>query len=114
MNYYNVYAPFFNETNIYMCVPVLINWICLLWLSTGVKKHILRLPVTSVPDSVTTYMCMKFKLPTDGDYHIIAEEPVIDNDHVVHHMIMFGCQDLGNYKLHLIVVIAKLLFIYIN
>lgn len=70
--------------------------------------------MTSVPETKTTYMCMKFKLPADGDYHIIAEEPVIDNGHVVHHMILFGCQDLGNYKMHLTVVIATILFICFN
>nr|XP_034313831.1 dopamine beta-hydroxylase-like [Crassostrea gigas] len=34
---------------------------------------------------------MTFDLPTDGDYHVIAMTPVIDNVIVMHHLLLFGC-----------------------
>ncbi|KAK3604320.1 hypothetical protein CHS0354_025447 [Potamilus streckersoni] len=52
-----------------------------------------HLPKTEVPANETTYICMKFELPMDGDFHLVAIEPVIDNEYVVHHILVFGCSE---------------------
>ena len=54
---------------------------------------VLRFPPTAVPAQETTYMCMTFDLPQNGSYHLIADEPMIDNHYVVHHIIIYGCDD---------------------
>ncbi|XP_033727074.1 tyramine beta-hydroxylase-like [Pecten maximus] len=59
----------------------------------GVKNMSLRIPRTFVPDAKTSYLCVKLDMPTDVDYHIIGLEPLIDNEHATHHIIMFGCED---------------------
>ena len=46
-----------------------------------------------VPLADTTYVCQIFELPSDGDYHIIASEPVIDNVNVLHHILVYGIPD---------------------
>lgn len=51
----------------------------------------LTFPKTPVPVEETNYYCMAFKFPQDGDYHMIATEPIIDNIHVMHHILLFGC-----------------------
>ena len=33
------------------------------------------------------------QLPADQQYHAIGYEPIIDNVDVMHHMLMFGCDD---------------------
>jgi hypothetical protein len=38
---------------------------------------------------------MIFELPQDGDYHMIATQPFIDNDYVMHHILLFGCENSG-------------------
>ncbi|XP_062622232.1 uncharacterized protein LOC134283766, partial [Saccostrea cucullata] len=56
----------------------------------------LKFPTTMVPATETNYFCMTFDLLTDGDYHLIASEPLIDNADVLHHMILYGCKDTVN------------------
>lgn len=51
----------------------------------------LTFPKTPVPVEETNYYCMAFEFPQDGDYHMIATEPIIDNIHVMHHILLFGC-----------------------
>lgn len=51
----------------------------------------LKFPKTPVPMEETNYYCMAFEFPQDGDYHMIATEPIIDNVHVMHHILLFGC-----------------------
>lgn len=51
----------------------------------------LKFPETAVPAEETSYYCMTFEFPQDGDYHMIATEPIIDNVHVMHHILLFGC-----------------------
>jgi len=55
----------------------------------------IRFPRTSVPSHTTTYMCLVFDFPQDGDYHVVATKPVIDNHHVMHHILLFGCDETG-------------------
>jgi hypothetical protein len=57
-----------------------------------------RFTETPVPDVETSYMCMIFDLPSDRDYHLMAYEPVIDNEHVMHHILLYGCDPNGMYK----------------
>ncbi|XP_059175935.1 tyramine beta-hydroxylase-like [Physella acuta] len=58
-----------------------------------VKNLTMRFPRTLLPSDDTSYFCMNFDLPADQDYHIIANEPVLDNMNVMHHILMFGCVD---------------------
>ncbi|CAG2237960.1 Temptin [Mytilus edulis] len=51
----------------------------------------IRFPETAVPAEETTYSCMIFNLPSDQDYHLMAYEPNIDNEMVMHHIIIYGC-----------------------
>ena len=65
---------------------------------SDVQSLTLRLTETPVPAQETTYMCQAFELPHDRDYHIIANEPYLDNRYVIHHMIAFGCDtDEGRF-----------------
>ncbi|XP_046560664.1 dopamine beta-hydroxylase-like [Haliotis rubra] len=59
----------------------------------GVQKRILRFPLTAIPDNETTYRCMTFDLDESQDYHMIATKPEIDNFHITHHMLLYGCHD---------------------
>ena len=40
---------------------------------------------------MTNYFCKTFRLPSDGDYHVVASDPLLDNTKVIHHMILYGC-----------------------
>ncbi|KAL5011657.1 hypothetical protein ScPMuIL_010208 [Solemya velum] len=62
---------------------------------TDVRRVTLRLPPTAVPAKETSYFCMIFELPTDGDFHMVATQPVLDNRHVMHHILLFGCDESG-------------------
>ncbi|KAK3089057.1 hypothetical protein FSP39_000478 [Pinctada imbricata] len=53
----------------------------------------LRFPETPVPAVETTYLCMTFDLPNDTDYHLIATQPIINNEYVMHHILLYGCDD---------------------
>ncbi|KAK0040032.1 DBH-like monooxygenase protein 1 [Biomphalaria pfeifferi] len=61
--------------------------------NTGIETVDVRLTKHTLPAAETTYMCMSFNLPEDQDYHIVADEPLIDNAYVVHHMMLYGCDD---------------------
>ena len=53
----------------------------------------MNFPLTAVPAKETTYMCMTFDLPQDGDFHVIADQPNIDNEYVAHHILIYGCDN---------------------
>ncbi|XP_071097544.1 dopamine beta-hydroxylase-like [Haliotis cracherodii] len=53
----------------------------------------LQFPRTAVPAKETTYMCMVFDMPSDVDHHLIGYKPYIDNDNVMHHILIYGCDD---------------------
>ncbi|XP_071096535.1 tyramine beta-hydroxylase-like isoform X2 [Haliotis cracherodii] len=61
--------------------------------SPDVLNFTIRFPETEVPAEDTTYMCMIFDVPSDRDYHYIASKPLIDNDNVMHHVVVYGCTD---------------------
>ena len=70
---------------------------------TGVEIFTMKLPPTPVPAKETTYMCMTFDLPQNGSFHVIADQPSIDNDYVTHHIVVNGC-DEGSGMLSNIVI----------
>ena len=54
----------------------------------------MRIPLTNAPEQETTYMCMVFEWPdVTMDFHIIANEPIINNSYIMHHMLLYGCPD---------------------
>ena len=63
---------------------------------SGTLQQAVRFPVTRIPPEATNYFCMLFDLPSDGDYHLVATTPIINNSASLHHMILFGCQLPGN------------------
>ena len=65
------------------------------YIFTDTKNITIKFPVSKVPKQVTTYRCILFEFPQDGDYHMVATEPIIDNHDVMHHILLFGCQDSG-------------------
>ncbi|KAK3761290.1 hypothetical protein RRG08_014301 [Elysia crispata] len=52
-----------------------------------------KLPRTTVPGQVTSYVCQTQPIPmtSQHEYHAVAFEPLIDNRDLVHHMLLFGC-----------------------
>ncbi|XP_033727098.1 peptidylglycine alpha-amidating monooxygenase-like [Pecten maximus] len=59
----------------------------------GTKNMSLRIPKMAVPASMTSYYCMTYQMPSDIDYHIISLEPLVDNVNVLHHILIYGCED---------------------
>ena len=55
-------------------------------------------PETIIPSTETNYYCMTFDLPSDQDYHVIATEPIMDNLEVLHHILVYACEDGKGYK----------------
>ena len=56
-----------------------------------------RLLPTPVPAEVTTYICMLFRVPDEVSLHLVAMQPLLNNTRVVHHMLLFGCRDGGEW-----------------
>ena len=66
-----------------------------IFLFLGVMQYDIRLSRQRVPPKKTSYMCMVVDVPTEGDFHIIATSPLIDNDQAVKHMLLYGCLENG-------------------
>jgi dopamine beta-monooxygenase len=62
---------------------------------SDVKKLTLRIPETEVQQHGSKYMCTHLHAPMEGNYHVVAVEPLINNTEVVHHIILFGCHKTG-------------------
>ncbi|XP_021362324.1 tyramine beta-hydroxylase-like [Mizuhopecten yessoensis] len=60
--------------------------------SPDVQEFRVTFPSTDVPAQETTYMCMNFALPADQDYHVIADKGSIDNEFVMHHILIIACE----------------------
>ncbi|KAK7088602.1 MOXD1 homolog 1-like [Littorina saxatilis] len=59
-----------------------------------VRTMTARLDLTAVPPQETTYICQIFEVDDVlNDYHMIAATPVINNSYILHHMVIFGCED---------------------
>jgi len=39
----------------------------------------------------TIYDYVRFNFPEDAAYHMVGVEPIVDNEEMVHHFVMFGC-----------------------
>ncbi|XP_071153963.1 tyramine beta-hydroxylase-like [Mytilus edulis] len=61
-----------------------------------VKELTLRIPKTKVQHKGSRYICTHLHVPLDGDYHVIAVKPLIDNSRVIHHIVLFGCDAVEN------------------
>ena len=63
---------------------------------SGTTNVTFRLPAeTPVDGRETIYKCMVFDYPQDGDYHLVANEPVLDNLNIMHHILLIGCDGTG-------------------
>ncbi|GFS24645.1 DBH-like monooxygenase protein 1 [Elysia marginata] len=61
--------------------------------NTGVRQIDMAFLETTIPATETNYYCMTFDLPSDQDYHVIATEPIMDNMEVLHHILVYACED---------------------
>ncbi|XP_067661007.1 DBH-like monooxygenase protein 1 [Haliotis asinina] len=68
--------------------------------SPDTQNLTLRFPRTQVPAQETTYKCMLFDVPQDQDYHVVAIKPYIDNDNVMHHILLYGCGEFDETDAH--------------
>jgi dopamine beta-monooxygenase len=57
----------------------------------GAFKRDYRLSLTQVPSDETTYMCQAFEISTNETLYMVANEPVVNNSNVLHHMLAYGC-----------------------
>ncbi|XP_067660247.1 dopamine beta-hydroxylase-like [Haliotis asinina] len=73
------------------------EFICNATKEPEVKNFTLRYPPTRVPPTETNYYCMTFDvseyIDMSHDYHLIATKPEINNSNVMHHIVLFGCND---------------------
>ncbi len=54
----------------------------------------IKFPSTTIPTTETNYMCMLFDMPLDADYHLFGWEAILDNVNVIHHMLVYACDDV--------------------
>ncbi|KAK3605265.1 hypothetical protein CHS0354_037666 [Potamilus streckersoni] len=66
-----------------------------------IRNITVRFPKTEVPPKETTYKCMVFDLPQDGDFHLVASKVLLDNVNVMHHILIFGCTNTSNSSIPL-------------
>ncbi|WAR31632.1 DOPO-like protein, partial [Mya arenaria] len=57
------------------------------------RNMTVRFPKLAVPVKATTHYCMIFQFPQDGDFHMVATQPLLDNKKVMHHILFFGCAE---------------------
>ncbi|KAL4219112.1 hypothetical protein ACF0H5_021695 [Mactra antiquata] len=57
------------------------------------KNVTITLPKLTVPPIETSHICMVFDFPIEGDFHIVAFKPAIDNARVLHHILLNGCEN---------------------
>jgi len=62
-------------------------------LITDTLNMTVRFPLLPVPLKATTHYCMIVKFPVDSDYHIVATQPLLDNKHAIHHILLYGCAE---------------------
>ena len=67
---------------------------------TGVTSIDLLIDQVAIPATETTYLCMTFDLPSDTSYHLIADEPILDNARALHHMFVSGCSSLDGKNIN--------------
>ena len=59
-------------------------------------------PRTEIPTEATNYFCHYIPLNVEAGktYHMIASEPLIDNEEVMHHTLVYGCRDEESKNVH--------------
>ncbi|XP_033750973.1 dopamine beta-hydroxylase-like [Pecten maximus] len=75
--------------NWFNCTPA--GLICPAISEPGVQRLHYQMPRTTIPAAETTFKCVNLEFPVDRDYHVIADTAILDNQNVVHHMILFAC-----------------------
>ena len=50
-----------------------------------------KFPKRKVPAQETTYTCIIVEVPEVEDHHMVANKPLVDNEKVVHHLLVYGC-----------------------
>ncbi|XP_053380250.1 uncharacterized protein LOC123524569 [Mercenaria mercenaria] len=60
---------------------------------TVTKNFTINIPRMEVPVKETSHKCMVFDFPQDGDFHMVATTPKLDNKMVMHHILIFGCDE---------------------
>ena len=43
-------------------------------------------------------MCMLFEFPSQDDFHIVATTPYLDNEDIMHHIIIYGCDPESKWE----------------
>ncbi|XP_060062797.1 uncharacterized protein LOC132543325 [Ylistrum balloti] len=61
---------------------------------SGVRQLQFRMPRIPIPATEATFMCVNLEVPADRDYHVIADTAILDNQNIVHHMILFACETM--------------------
>ncbi|XP_078324642.1 DBH-like monooxygenase protein 2 homolog [Crassostrea virginica] len=59
-----------------------------------------KFPKRKVPAQETTYTCIIVEVPEVEDHHMVANKPLIDNEKVVHHLLVYGCGGKVRRKLN--------------
>ena len=63
-------------------------------LTTEIRTQTARLDLTPVQAKETTYICQIFDFEDlSQDFHMVAATAVINNSYILHHMVIFGCED---------------------
>jgi hypothetical protein len=61
----------------------------------------LRIPRTKVQQNGSMYVNTHFHVKIKTDHHVIAWTPLIDNERVLHHITVFGCDKIGEIFLNI-------------
>ena len=72
----------------------------------------LRMPRTKVQQNGSIYMNTHFHVTIKTDHHVIAWKPLIDNERVLHHIVLFGCDKIGKIFFSIAQVCTKLVYIF--
>ncbi|XP_021380223.1 uncharacterized protein LOC110467403 [Mizuhopecten yessoensis] len=80
------------EKNTWLDCSATGNGNCPAFEEPGMQNVTLKFPRTDVPSHVTNYYCQIFDLP-DGDFHLVGTRPIIDNQELTHHILLFGCDE---------------------
>lgn len=76
------------------------NFSCPAFNSSGTHPYEIRFPVSPVPAEETTYICQAFQLPSNKTLQLIGTTPIINNTNIMHHMILFGCNNTINASMY--------------
>ena len=72
----------------------------------------LRIPRTKVQQNGSMYVNTHFHVNIKTDHHVIAWTPLIDNERVLHHITVFGCDKIGKIFLNISQLCTKLDYLF--